>query len=147
MGFSIYCLHLDDGGRYGWRLRVYSEVRNVLPQRAAGTHFVQTVFASNQERLIPTTMKEVNRFETSALLDAMINRRSRRFAPRMTLEGGPLSYRSKLAPKPLSEEEEAALAFAACGILTVTYWILNKGREKDFPDLTKMLDSVTQIGS
>jgi hypothetical protein len=34
----------------------------------------------------------------------------------MTLDGGPLSYRSKLAPKPLSEEEEAALAFAACGI-------------------------------
>jgi hypothetical protein len=61
-------------------------------------------------------MKQVNRFETSALLDAMINRRSRRFAPGMTLDGGPLSYQSKLAPKPLSEEEEAALAFAACGI-------------------------------
>ena len=32
-------------------------------------------------------------------------------------------------------------------ILTVTYWILNKGHEKDLPDLTKMLDSVKQIGS
>jgi hypothetical protein len=61
-------------------------------------------------------MKQVNSFETFALLDAMINRRSRRFAPGMTLDGGPLSYRSKLAPEPLTEEEEAALAFAACGI-------------------------------
>jgi hypothetical protein len=61
-------------------------------------------------------MNQSNGFETSALLNAMINRRSRRFAPGMRLEGGPLSYRSKLAPQPLTEEEEAALAFAACGI-------------------------------
>jgi hypothetical protein len=61
-------------------------------------------------------MKQVDRLETSALLDVMINRRSRRFAPGMTLDGGPLSYRSKLAPQRLSEEEEAILAFAACGI-------------------------------
>jgi hypothetical protein len=33
-------------------------------------------------------MKQVNRFEACALLDAMINRRSRRFAPGMTLDGG-----------------------------------------------------------
>jgi hypothetical protein len=76
-----------------------------------------------KKRLIPTTMKQVNRFETSALLDAMINRRSRRFAPGMTLDGGPLSYRSKLAPKPFGEEEEAALAFAA--------WLLK--RPQDYP--------------
>ncbi len=61
-------------------------------------------------------MNQVSHFETSALLNAIINRRSRRFAPGMTLDGGPLSYRSNLAPQPLSEEEEAALAFAACGI-------------------------------
>jgi hypothetical protein len=46
----------------------------------------------------------------------MINRRSRRFAPGMVLDGGPLSYKSKKAPQPLDEEEEAALAFAACGV-------------------------------
>jgi hypothetical protein len=61
-------------------------------------------------------MKQVDCPETSALLNTMINRRSRRFAPGMTLDGGPLSYRSKLAPQRLSEEEEAILAFAACGI-------------------------------
>jgi len=46
----------------------------------------------------------------------MLDRRSRRFAPGMTLDGGPLSFHSRLSPQALSEEEEAALAFAACGI-------------------------------
>ncbi len=34
----------------------------------------------------------------------------------MVLDGGPLSYESKRAPQPLNEEEEAALAFAGCGV-------------------------------
>ena len=34
----------------------------------------------------------------------------------MRLNGGPLSYRSVRTPQPLSLEEEAALAFAGCGI-------------------------------
>jgi hypothetical protein len=38
----------------------------------------------------------------------MVNRRSRRFAPGMVLDGGPLSYKSEQAPQRLSEEEEAA---------------------------------------
>jgi len=32
----------------------------------------------------------------------------------MKLIGGPLAYESQRPPEPLSEEEEAALAFAAC---------------------------------
>jgi hypothetical protein len=50
------------------------------------------------------------------LLDALIERRSRRFGGGMSLNGGPLAYDSTHAPQPLSMEEEAALAFAACGI-------------------------------
>jgi len=50
------------------------------------------------------------------LLDALIERRSRRFGNGMRLNGGPLSYRSTRTPRPLSLEEEAALAFAGCGI-------------------------------
>lgn len=50
------------------------------------------------------------------LLDALIERRSRRFGRGMHLNGGPLAYRSHLVPRPLSVQEEAALAFAACGI-------------------------------
>ncbi len=50
------------------------------------------------------------------LLDAMIERRSRRFARGLHLDGGPLTYRSSSQPSPLSKNEEALLSFAACGI-------------------------------
>ena len=50
------------------------------------------------------------------LLDALIDRRSRRFGRGMRLNGGPLAYTSAYSPKPLTLQEEAALAFAACGI-------------------------------
>src|SRR5918912_2193401 len=50
------------------------------------------------------------------LLTAIIERRSRRFAKGMRLNGGPLAFQSEARPQPLSLEEEAALAFAACAI-------------------------------
>jgi hypothetical protein len=50
------------------------------------------------------------------LFDALLHRRSRRFGKGMCLNGGPLAYRSSQPPEPLTIEEEAALAFAACGI-------------------------------
>ncbi|MGW4370063.1 hypothetical protein ACWEKT_30900 [Nocardia takedensis] len=50
------------------------------------------------------------------LMDALLSRRSRRFAPGMRLNGGPLAYASEAPARPLTLEEEAALAFAACGI-------------------------------
>ncbi|HEX9374097.1 MAG TPA: hypothetical protein VF897_24000 [Roseiflexaceae bacterium] len=50
------------------------------------------------------------------LIDALIERRSRRFARGLRLNGGPLAYASTQPPQPLSQAEEAALAFAACGI-------------------------------
>lgn len=43
-------------------------------------------------------------------------RRSRRFAPGMKITSGPFTYTSRHAPTPLTEAEEAALAFAACGV-------------------------------
>ena len=55
-------------------------------------------------------------FARYPLLDALIERRSRRFGLGMRLNGGPLAYQSAEAPQPLSLEEEAALAFAACGV-------------------------------
>ena len=54
------------------------------------------------------------------LLDALIERRSRRFGEGMRLNGGPLAYDSTHAPQPLSLEEEAALAFAGSGITGFT---------------------------
>ncbi|MFC8042200.1 hypothetical protein [Nocardia sp. NPDC057353] len=50
------------------------------------------------------------------LMDALLWRRSRRFAPGMTLGTGPLAHASTAPPRPLTLEEQAALAFAACGI-------------------------------
>jgi hypothetical protein len=46
----------------------------------------------------------------------MVDRRSRRFAKGMTMNGGPLAYQSMERCPPLTLEEEATLAFAACGI-------------------------------
>ncbi len=50
------------------------------------------------------------------LLTALRERRSRRFGFGMKIPGGPLAFESRHAPAPLTEDEEAALVFAACGI-------------------------------
>ena len=51
-----------------------------------------------------------------SFFDAIRFRRSRRFATGMKTETGPLAFTSRLAAHPLSEDELAALAFAACGV-------------------------------
>src|SRR5262245_61593476 len=50
------------------------------------------------------------------LLTALRERRSRRFGLGMKMPGGPLEYQSRHQPVRLSEEEEAALVYAACGV-------------------------------
>jgi hypothetical protein len=50
------------------------------------------------------------------LLDALRSRRSRRFGLGMKIASGPFAYESHHPALPLDEAEEAALAFAACGI-------------------------------
>ena len=40
------------------------------------------------------------------LVEALISRRSRRFAKGMSMNGGPLAYESAKEPEPLSLEEE-----------------------------------------
>jgi hypothetical protein len=50
------------------------------------------------------------------LIDALVSRRSRRFGLGMKMETGPLAYRSERKPVPLTEQEDALLAFAACGV-------------------------------
>ncbi len=50
------------------------------------------------------------------LVDALRERRSRRFGLGMELPGGPLAYTSRHPARPISEDAEAALAWAACGI-------------------------------
>src|SRR5712671_6446511 len=50
------------------------------------------------------------------LLEALRTRRSRRFGLGMKISKGPLEYQSGFEPVPLTEAEEGALAFAACGV-------------------------------
>ncbi len=50
------------------------------------------------------------------LLSALKSRRSRRFGLGMKIPGGPLAFESRRKPMPLTEDEEGALVFAACGI-------------------------------
>jgi hypothetical protein len=52
----------------------------------------------------------------STLFEVLLNRRSRRVALGMSIPAGPFQYTSPHQPVPLTEEEEAALAFAACGV-------------------------------
>ena len=54
--------------------------------------------------------------EQYPLLTALRERRSRRVGLGMKIPGGPLAFESRHKPKPLTEAEEAALVFAACGI-------------------------------
>ncbi|MDX1579335.1 MAG: hypothetical protein R3266_12670 [Gemmatimonadota bacterium] len=49
------------------------------------------------------------------LTDAILGRRSRRFAPGMEIPHGPFAFRSERAPRPLTEEDVAALVCAAAG--------------------------------
>jgi hypothetical protein len=49
-------------------------------------------------------------------LEIMRHRRSRRFGLGMQMLSGPLAYESPHPHIPLTEAEEALLAFAACGI-------------------------------
>src|SRR5262245_9670692 len=64
----------------------------------------------------PPADRPASVLESYPLLSALRERRSRRFGLGMHMPKGPLAYQSRFQPKPLSEEEEAALVFAAGGI-------------------------------
>src|ERR1043165_55370 len=52
----------------------------------------------------------------AAFLKILRERRSRRFGLGMKMASGPMAYQSRHAGVPLTEEEEALLCFAACGV-------------------------------
>lgn len=52
----------------------------------------------------------------ATLFEVLLNRRSRRVGLGMSIPAGPLQYASPHQPVALSEDEEATLAFAACGV-------------------------------
>jgi hypothetical protein len=64
----------------------------------------------------PNTPSRSDGLDVYPLLAALRDRRSRRFGRGMQIPAGPLAYQSRHKPVPLTEHEEAALVFAACGI-------------------------------
>jgi hypothetical protein len=52
----------------------------------------------------------------ATLFEVLLRRRSRRVGLGMRVPAGPFEYTSPHDPVPLTEDEEAALAFAACGV-------------------------------
>jgi hypothetical protein len=52
----------------------------------------------------------------ATLFEVLLRRRSRRVGLGMAIPAGPFRYTSDHKPVPLTEDEEAALAFAACGV-------------------------------
>ena len=73
--------------------------------------------------------KAIDKLLRLSLLDALRERRSRRFGLGMRIEGEPLAYTSQHPPLSLSQEEEAILAFAAAGITgpVMSDWRFAKG--------------------
>ncbi|MGE3308891.1 MAG: hypothetical protein AB7O66_02890 [Limisphaerales bacterium] len=57
-----------------------------------------------------------SRGEATPLVNALRDRRSRRFGLGMEIPAGPLAYKSRHPETPISIEDEALLAWAACGI-------------------------------
>ena len=62
---------------------------------------------------MPGSFEHLSEF---SLLTALLDRRSRRFAAGLRLNGGPLAFESRQPRQPLAVEEEAVLAFAASGV-------------------------------
>jgi hypothetical protein len=77
----------------------------------------------------PEAPPESERVSRSNWLDLLRTRRSRRFGLGMRIPAGPLAYESRHQPKPLTEAEEAALVFAACGITGHALADLNYAKE------------------
>jgi len=65
-----------------------------------------------------------------SLLQALSERRSYRFGLGMEMQTGPLAFKSEQQPLPLTEDEEAALAFAACGITGYALGDLSYSKEE-----------------
>ena len=61
-------------------------------------------------------------------LQALLDRRSRRFGKGMEMKTGPMAFSSKQAGEPLTEEEEALMVFAASGITGYALGDLDYGK-------------------
>ena len=64
----------------------------------------------------PQPEVDLNGLSSVSFLSTLRQPRSRRFGLGMSIPSGPLAYASRHAASPLTEAEESALVFAACGV-------------------------------
>ncbi len=79
----------------------------------------------------PPSPEALESLRQTSLLDAVLHRRSRRFGLGMEIASQPLAFHSHKTPVPLSEYEEGAIAFAACGYTGPTVSDINYGEAYD----------------
>lgn len=70
----------------------------------------------NNPQASPESTEGLEHLTGYPLLEALLERRSRRFSTGMEIEAGPTAYSSDQDPQPLTETEQAILTLAACGI-------------------------------
>jgi hypothetical protein len=106
-GVVVSRSHFTVGGsRNAWFCK-RDMIRTALPVYAGqGVHVTHN----------PDNAPSMDGLSSFPLLTALLQRRSRRFGSGFTMNKGPLGFTSDRTPAPLSVEEQAALAFAACGI-------------------------------
>jgi hypothetical protein len=68
------------------------------------------------DRLTASMTERADAVAHYPLISALRDRRSRRFGLGMQMPSGPLAYTSRHAAVPISEDDEALLAWAACGV-------------------------------
>lgn len=83
-----------------------------------------------------------------SLMDALVERRTRRVARGVSIEAGPLSHQSTNAPEPLTPLEEAILINTVCGVTGLTMHDGPLDRSKTAKELgTPFLNIVGRTGS
>ena len=92
-------------------LKIENDLELIRPRTNTSSGFNQSM-----ETQPGNTACTHGKFRQYPLLTALRERRSRRFGRGMKIPGGPLTFESRHKPAPLTEDEEATLVFAACGI-------------------------------
>lgn len=77
---------------------------------------------------LKTGSNVLERLSTYPFLSAVLDRRSRRFGRGMAMKSGPMAFTSRQEGAPLTEEEEALMVFAACGITGYALGDLDYGK-------------------
>ncbi|AIE87056.1 hypothetical protein [Fimbriimonas ginsengisoli] len=77
---------------------------------------------------IPEINDALEKLRTYPFLQALLDRRSRRFGRGMEMKSGPMAFKSRQSGEPLTEEEEALMVFAACGITGYALGDLDYGK-------------------